>query len=945
MLSTSPLQSDSFVEVEVVNIQNNPTFRQVKGTGLASLNTASCQIQIMLNSVEVDWSIDTHWLMDDVDEIHYLVLSTDEEGFEAGPGHLVRSTPFNEFENDLEIIDFNVVSGNSKQLGDAFNPLWPFHLQPNQTLSVTGKVRFEGIANTWAPQDSAEIQIEMKAVPPKNESGGIDEWIGEPIIWSQVWYSSLNQNSVFDRDLIVPQSFGQFPSGTRFEIRPSISRVGPLSENSSTSIDTTANSVFVPFIIDIENPKIISIYALDSGGITPADGHVWMSGQSLALRLFIEDSDGLASPLKMYYWLENHDDSNNDGIMQANEYREISVTLNNGLLSTDIDLPLLDDEQIKAPEEMVGRASVYFVGEDLAGNYIANGGSFGEENDLATITVANRQNTVIDYDSLEFDTIQGVLLAGKEHHFSFNLTDGNGIQTLDRIELALLGREDFSNCFITYFPRYMIIEYDQYCIISAPQVIVTKHPQSATWNVDFTFRLDWNGSYNSGQGGGIPSLKIFDEGQDLGLGVSKISMFLWQPSFEIEIEITSLEDITEPVGVIESNNMWLLRGDEIELFATLMHKGTGLAAEYFPTEAVLNWHLSDTERDSYGVIELGIDGNIYLLLEIDNEIVKHRFATLELYISGTNIAIPQPLMINMTIDDSPPLLAIPTGYLTILNSDEIENVDVAVLISDSAGMKNTEITMHWHFRRANQIVMGSYGQAIVPYNSHSGTTTTFLAIIDMTLEDQSILQAFDRVEIWFEATDKAGYELQGYGSSFSPVQPLFRWIDFEPRFDTIQATPYRPTIGEELNITTRVVNEGVLGGEITLVLADSDGKIYATEVVYLESGQWQQFNWTIEAWKTGRLGLTLQILNQTGEVPIPLANVAEIPEESISATSGLLGLSILMVLFSSIGLFMASQKRKRVVDEYEMKRIGHLVAAHASAPPRPADLDENSQEE
>ena len=80
-------------------------------------------------------------------------------------------------------------------------------------------------------------------------------------------------------------------------------------------------------------------------------------------------------------------------------------------------------------------------------------------------------------------------------------------------------------------------------------------------------------------------------------------------------------------------------------------------------------------------------------------------------------------------------------------------------------------------------------------------------------------------------------------------------------------------------------------------------------------------------------------------MPIPLANVAEIPEESISATSGLLGLSILMVLFSSIGLFMASQKRKRVVDEYEMKRIGHLVAAHASAPPRPADLDENSHEE
>ncbi len=66
-----------------------------------------------------------------------------------------------------------------------------------------------------------------------------------------------------------------------------------------------------------------------------------------------------------------------------------------------------------------------------------------------------------------------------------------------------------------------------------------------------------------------------------------------------------------------------------------------------------------------------------------------------------------------------------------------------------------------------------------------------------------------------------------------------------------------------------------------------------------------------------------------------------------------------MVLFSAIGLFMASQKRKRVVDEYEMKRIERLVAIHTSAhspssrsvqsrvqaPPRPVDLDENSQEE
>jgi hypothetical protein len=42
---------------------------------------------------------------------------------------------------------------------------------------------------------------------------------------------------------------------------------------------------------------------------------------------------------------------------------------------------------------------------------------------------------------------------------------------------------------------------------------------------------------------------------------------------------------------------------------------------------------------------------------------------------------------------------------------------------------------------------------------------------------------------------------------------------------------------------------------------------------------------------------------------------------------------------------MASQKRKQVLEEYEMKRIERLVANHSFAPPRPVDLDENSQEE
>lgn len=943
-LSTSPSMDDSFVEAEVVNLQTNPTFRQIKGSGLASLNPANSQVQVLLNQVDIGWSFDSHWLMDDVDDIHYLLMSSDEEGLEVGPGHLVRSTPFNEFENDLEIVDFDVITGDSKQLGDAFNPQWPFHLKPSQTLTISGKVRFEGIANAWAPQDSAQVEIEINAVPPKNESGGVDEWLGEPVVWSQKWFAALDQNSQFERQLIVPESQGQFPSGTRFEIRPSLSRSGPLDQDSSTSYDTTADSIFVPFIIDIEEPQIIELYALDSGGISAADGHVWMAGQSLALRLLIEDSDGLASPLKMYYWLENHDDSNGDGIMQANEYREVSVSLSNGSLSSEVDLPLLDDQQIKDSSQLTGRASIYFVAQDLAGNYIDNGGSFGQENDLATIIVANRQDTVINPQSLYFDTIEGLIMPGKEHHFAFDLTDGNGIQTLDKIELALLGRDDSSNCYITYFPRSSSLEYDHQCFVLEPNVMLTKHSLSATWTVNFSFRMDWNGLNQSGQGGGLPSLKVFDEGQDLGLGLSKISIFQWQPSFEVELIIVNLSDLTEPIGQTESSDIWLFSGDEIELNASLMHQGTEFSAEYFPTQSI-DWHLSDGEREIAGVTWIEQDGSINLVLAMDPEIIKHLSATLVLSLNSSVISTSQTLAINITIDNSPPKIIIPAGYLTTIDSNDLQNVEIVAIIVDSAGVRTNEITMYWHYKRVGSIIEDSLGQAAIAFNSLSGTSTTFSSIVDMTLQNQSLIQSSDRIEIWFEATDKAGNELQGNGNSSSPIKPLFRWIDFEPRFDIIQATPYRPTIGEEINITARVVNEGVLGGNITLLLTDSKGIVYASEVFYLESGQWQQFTWSIEAWKTGRLGLVVQIVDYSGEVPVPIANVMEHQDKSQSSSSQLLGVSILMVVFASIGLFLAAQKRKQANEQYEMKRIESLVAKHIPAPPRPQDLDDNSQEE
>ena len=50
-----------------------------------------------------------------------------------------------------------------------------------------------------------------------------------------------------------------------------------------------------------------------------------------------------------------------------------------------------------------------------------------------------RADTTVDVDNIGLNAVQGRLLAGHEHQFTFTLGDANGIESLESIRLALLG--------------------------------------------------------------------------------------------------------------------------------------------------------------------------------------------------------------------------------------------------------------------------------------------------------------------------------------------------------------------------------------------------------------------------------------------------------------------------------------------------------------------------
>ena len=143
-------------------------------------------------------------------------------------------------------------------------------------------------------------------------------------------------------------------------------------------------------------------------------------------------------------------------------------------------------------------------------------------------------------------------MPGHEHRFSFIVTDGNGIESFDFIEFALLGRDQNEVCAVKFEPRFHEVEYDQDCFETVPLVNVTKQPLLSEWKVDIHFRMAW--SLLDSSMTGTPSLKIYDEGQDLGLGLSRMTVFDWTLSSQLELGALVLRDETLPHGTVEEFN-------------------------------------------------------------------------------------------------------------------------------------------------------------------------------------------------------------------------------------------------------------------------------------------------------------------------------------------------------------------------------------------------------
>ena len=173
------------------------------------------------------------------------------------------------------------------------------------------------------------------------------------------------------------------------------------------------------------------------------------------------------------------------------------------------------------------------------------------------------------------------------------------------------------------------------------------------------------------------------------------------------------------------------------------------------------------------------------------------------------------------------------------------------------------------------------------------------------------LQKGDSIIIWFTATDAAGREAVGVGTNqANPFETVVRWIAYEPEIAEIVANPYRPEIGDIITIQCTVTNIGVMDGMSNLTLFGENNRSFETVNISLKSGASSVHKFEIEAWKTGDLGLFIQI-DGDENVIIPISNIKQRSDDSAASQSTILSLAVLSVFVSALILIIAYIRRNQ----------------------------------
>ena len=896
----------------------SPTFNIVYGDTKLAVNQEKSTISCNEGYCSIDWVLQSTWSLDDIDDVSWMVKSTDVNGLTTGPSILQRQTQYNEIENDIEVFELSVYDPANRDISDWTSQNWPYRFSENNILSVNGKIRFEGITDAGFVRNDAEVEIRMTAIPPDNISGGIGEWPDGEVNWSYSWFTEVESGGMFSTEISTPDS-NKLPSNTSVQISAHISRVGPSDEVAQGARDVTSPNIKTKFIFDNSKPIITSIKIYDPAGLVDADGHTWTLNQDIPIQVVIEDMEGLSTELVAYTWAEYADDTNGDSIMDANEYRTTTVSVNYASNIATLDIPAISWQEVKGPFES-GRLSIVLAIDDLAGNSLQNGGDFGADNDAATIIVQDQLQTLLDTSALSLDLIDGKLLPSYQHTFTYAITDFNGIESIDKIAIAILGRESPQLCFIDYYPRANSVKFDDQCYENEPIISVAKIPGMQKWVVETRFVVSWSSLSENPDLSGIPSLKIFDDGQDLQLGTSYIRGLSWELSTEVMLGEINLIDNTEPIGSTTNSAAWASPGDSIVASTTLYHNGTDITLGSISQDHQLGC-LINGEEQSHDALGFN-NGQLSCAYEIPEEVTDGAYEIM-IWVLSDNATHNSTKVGIINIDSINPVLQLELTDLLRLNSNQLDRVLFQGEVAESSPIMVDKLYVNWNLIRNGSSVNTKPYSHSISINQSSFGIYYFSEIVNLSNTGQYSIVTDDILEIWLSFSDNAGQSMTGFATYYEPLLPKITWYDFVPKLTLVELRTETPTNGEPLIIATRIVNNGLESGNVTVSLVDDSGTFLGKQEVYLEGKRWELVEWNIEAWTTGDIQIIISLENHSQSEMLLIDDVAEFNSKQ-GELIGTLGLVFILSVIIIGGFSYAYLQRSKQLEQYTKHHLEQI---------------------
>ena len=842
------------IEVHIDDLSGQPIATQVFGFDQMSLQSINVQT-VSDNSYQIEWNLQTQWTFDDQDSIRVLAETIESDGFTLGPGHAtIGGSNHQAMENDLEVISWDVRDEQSRLLSNTWDARYPLHAKAGSTIDVSGVVRFEGQANQHPSADAYRVALELETNNETLQSIGLSGSGGH-----------------FEASIELPMIPGNV------SISPWILQIGPSGTPTIGAEDASGGSLSVEVRVDSGVPSLGPLMIHTPQGGQLADGNILSPDRTIPFWIEVHDDELLQSFVNLRCWFETYDDVNQDGIPDDNEYGESMQFLGGAPRGTiRVDFPAVSIAGMEDGE----RISCYIEGSDFAGFSYSNAGGPGFDNDLATMVIETQQPTQVSLPSITLNRHEDMsLLQGIEHTFSFTFQDGNGLNSIDLIEIDVSGD---GQGIIQYYPLQNLLTANEGTSI-IPLDIMTESLGDDAYRVDVIFAIDFHAPEIWLEGAWIPSLRMIEDGELVSSGATNLEHLAWALDNRLMWNVDQVLDLTAPSMPAYDNRLSLQPGDSMYLQASVSHRETNTPlAIQLPTDSEIQVTVEGgnnpytTLHDSVGVgfsatIDFGIGhwpGPIHMVqFGLENK-------------SDLNSSLPD-MVFEVAIDDVAPRIAFQSTSLVQLRSDSLNNQLVAFTIEDEGGMGNQPVELHWTYHRDN-IGWGPIREINLGLGVHSDFSWVYSTYVDFTPADE--LQPGDILLVWVEGEDLAGNSLEGPGTYDMPKVPALEIMHFSPELLSIWTHPPVPEVGQNVRVDVRISNQGNLGGNLTVGLwawesrTNTDIQIIdlSSQNISLDPRQATLATFQFEAWREGDLQVYLILdENESSRIPIDIPPIRE----------------------------------------------------------------------